>query len=410
MFLIIYLVFQFFWTNSHCQSLPSIELRKCCKNNEVLDSSNNYQCVPRELDQDQEFTVNVSDFADDGQTSSSHSLNLKFAENISLSCNQYHQIYFQFEIWKFGVPNEENIYLINVYNNDPQYYNPEDFCVDFARNYQNSEEILIAQQCLPCPEDKPCVNFCCAENEVNRDINGTSMCKESNKAEDVTKIYTQSDNYTYVHTDFQCDGGETYLWPRYHWKFTPNGTIINGDPFELNNYCIEQTANMAMTCRNKSTSDHIRSTAKLIVMSISIVCIVIIIICNCASDELRNNHVTAIKIPFFFFLALSFLIVVVRNKHHASLVTNTSGCIITGLLLQFSALSIFFWLTCLSVDVYLRFRKIHDFRATEVSRNHLYYSVSILSPAIITIVTMILQFVADQDEAGYIHPRSDNRQ
>ena len=299
------------------------------------------------------------------------------------------------------MPDEENIYLINVYNNDPQFYNPEDFCVDFSRNDQNSKEVLIAQQCLPCPEDKPCVNYCCAENDVKID----NMCKEANKTEDVTKIYTQSDNYTYVHTDFQCDGGETYLWPRNHWKFTPNGTIINDNPYELNNYCIEQTANMAMTCRNKSPSDHIRSTAKLIVMSISIVCIVIIIVCNCASDELRNNHVTAIKIPFFFFLALSFLIVVVRNKHHASLVTNTSGCIITGLLLQFSALSIFFWLTCLSVDVYLRFRKIHDFRATEVSRNHLYYSVSILGPAIITIVTMILQFVADQDEAAYIHPR-----
>merc|ERR1712110_729945 len=162
------------------------------------------------------------------------------------------------------------------------------------------------------------------------------------------------------------------------------------------------TNNLAMVCWNKTPSAE--ATALLIVMSISIVCIVIIIVCNCASDELRNNHVTAIKIPFFFFLALSFLIVVVRNKFHENLLTNTSGCIITGLLLQFSALSIFFWLTCLSVDVWLRFRKIHDFRATEVSRNHLYYSVSILGPAIITIVTMILQFVEDHEEAGYIHP------
>ena len=178
-FRIFYLVLQFFWTNTHCQSLPSIELRKCCKDNEVLDSSNNYQCVPRELDQDQELTVKVSDFVDDGQTSSSHSLNLKFAENISSNCNQYQQIYFQFTIWKFGVLNEENIYLINVYNNDPQFYDPKDFCVDFARNDQNSEEVLIAQQCLPCPEDEPCVNFCCAENQVKTTDNKCREAKET---------------------------------------------------------------------------------------------------------------------------------------------------------------------------------------------------------------------------------------
>ena len=230
-----------------------------------------------------------------------------------------------------------------------------------------------------------------------------NMCKQANKTDDDMTKYNNSDNHTYVHTELECEGGETYLYPRKYWDFTENGTVINGDLYELNNYCIEQTEEVAMVCRN-TNRNHIRSTAKLIVMSISIVCIVIIIVCNCASDELRNNHVTAIKIPFFFFLALSFLIVVVRNKFHENLLTHTSGCIITGLLLQFSALSIFFWLTCLSVDVWLRFRKIHDFRATEVSRNHLYYTVSILGPAIITIVTMILQFVKDQEEAGYIHP------
>ena len=60
------------------------------------------------------------------------------------------------------------------------------------------------------------------------------------------------------------------------------------------------------------------------------------------------------------------------------------------------------------MDVWLRFRKIHDFRATEVSRNRLYYSVSILGPALITILTMILQFVADPETTAYIHPRLGN--
>ena len=326
-----------------------------------------------------------------------HSLNLNYAAHLS-GCGEFHKIFFQFKIWKFDV----QLYLIDTYNNNLHILIDNDTCVDFVKNNQNAEELLIAQQCVNCPEDKPCVNFCCAENFVLRD----NQCKERYETEDVFKMYVSSDNYSYVNTKLGCE--ETQNYPQHYWRITENGTVINGDTYELNKYCIEQTENVAMVCRNKKPRDDIRPTAKLIVMSISIVCIIIIIACNCASDELRNNHVTAIKIPFFFFLALSFLIVVVRNKLHASLVSHTSACVITGLLLQFSALSIFFWLTCLSVDVWLRFRKIHDFRATEVSRNHLYYSVSILGPALITILTMILQFVADPETTAYIHPRLGN--
>merc|ERR1712110_31652 len=230
-----------------------------------------------------------------------------------------------------------------------------------------------------CPEDKPCVNYCCEENSVMLG----NMCTKANKTDDdvATKIYKSSDNYTYVHTELQCE--ETILWPRNLWQLTPKGTVIKGELYELNNYCIEQTNDVAMVCWNKTPSAE--ATALLIVMSISTVCIVIIIVCNCASDELRNNPVTAIKIPFLFFLALSFLIVVVRNKFHDGFVINTTGCIITGLFFQFSSLSTLFWLTSLSVEVWLRFRKIHDIRDIEVSRNHLYYSVSLLGPAIITI-------------------------
>ena len=250
-------------------------------------------------------------------------------------------------------------------------------------------------QSLPCHGDKPCVNFCCAKNFVMRD----NMCKIANETEYVTKIHQHCDNYTHVHTKLQCEGGKTYLYPRDHWRLTVNGIIINGELYELDNYCIEQTEHVAIICHNQFP------TATLILNTLSIVCIVIIIVCNVACDELRNNHVAYIKIPFLFFLALSYLIEVLKSKFRESLLTNFTGCIITALLFQFSALSALFWLTCISVEVWLRFRQIDNIQATEVSRNHLYYPVSILGPTIITIVTMILQFVADQEEAKYIHPR-----
>ena len=163
-------------------------------------------------------------------------------------------------------------------------------------------------QSLPCDEDKQCINMCKKAIETDD--------------EDETKIYKSYENYTFVHTELQCEGEETYLWSQNHWDLTENGTIINGELYELNNYCIEQTNNVAMVCWNKTPSAE--ATALLIVMSISIVCIVILIICNCASDELRNNHVTAIKIPFFFFLALFWFLPWISTSRFNWLCTPTS--------------------------------------------------------------------------------------
>merc|ERR1711860_84008 len=80
-------------------------------------------------------------------------------------------------------------------------------------------------QSLPCDGDKPCIN----------------MCKMANETDDVTKIYKSYDNYTYVHIELQCEGEETYIWSQNHWHLTENGTVINGELYELNNYCIDQT-------------------------------------------------------------------------------------------------------------------------------------------------------------------------
>ena len=247
--------------------------------------------------------------------------------------------------------------------------------------------VWIHSHSLSLPSDK--LRKCCEEKE------GFIYSFDS---------YDNSDNYQCVPRDMDDQNSVTdndnktlnsFLHPL---NLTDTGCWNHKVLFYY--HCLEQTVIM---CGHQD----ILSTARIIVMSISIVCIVILIICNCACDELRNNHVTAIKIPFLFFLTLSFVIEVIRNEFFPSLVTNTIGCIITGLLFQFSALSTLFWLTCFSVEVWLRFRKIPDIQDTEVSRNHFYFPVSILGPAIITILTMIMQFVADQDEAGYIHPRLD---
>ena len=273
----------------------------------------------------------------------------------------------------------------------------ENECVDFINN---SQDLLLTQKCLKCPEERPCVNFCCQENFVFED----GQCKNRNETMD-TKLrkYVQKNNYTYISTELLCDGGEIPdVWSQHLWKITKSGFISGVDHYGLNKYCIEQTQNIAIVCPK-----YIWPQAKIIVLSMSIVCIIIIIVIHCASDELRNVPASAIKIPLLFFLALTFLLWLINEKFRRSLRKNYS-CVLVGFLLQFSTLSTFFWLTCLSVDVWLRFRKINDLEGIEISRNHLYYSVSILGPSLITLITVVLQFVAAPEEANYIHPRFDN--
>ena len=352
----------------------NVEFKKCCEKTEIFDSSN-YECGPPTMNYKMIASgMNTSAIRGHGQTA--HLLNLTHAANVS-RCDQQHKMY---SIIKIGESSERI---------------PKDSeCVDFI---DNNIDFLLTQKCLKCPEEKPCVNYCCPEHFIFED----GKCKRKNATSDnLLKAYVKSQNITYVNTELLCNGEEIPdVWSQHLWKITKSGIIIGIDQYGLNKYCIEQTQNKAIVCPK-----YIWPEAKIIVLSISIVCIIIIITINCASEELRNIPVTAIKIPLLFFLALTFLLWLINEKFRRSL-RSSNSCVFVGFILQFSTLSTFFWLTCLSVDVWLRFRKLNDLEATEISRNWLYYSVSILGPSLITLITMVLQFVTVPEEAEYIHPR-----
>ncbi len=367
----------FSWANPNlleAQNFSNVKFKKCCKYTEIFDSSS-YECVPRKI---------KHQMIEDGienTTSPLLNLTLTYSEDENMKrCDQQSKM---FSVFKIGEYNER--------------ISREDECVDFINN---SKDLLLTQQCLKCPAKQPCVNFCCPENFVFED----GKCKTRNDTSDnLLRKYVKTNNYTYVTTELLCDGGEIPdVWSQHLWKITESGLLIGIDEYRLNQYCIEQTQNKAIVCPK-----YIWPQAKVIVLSMSIACIVIIIIINCVSEEFRGNPATAIKIPLLFFLALTFLLWLINEKFRRSLRRNVS-CVLVGFLLQFSTLSTFFWLTCLSVDVWLRFRKINDLETTEISRNHLYYSVSILGPSLITLITMVLQFVAVPEEANYIHPRYHN--
>ena len=73
----------------------------------------------------------------------------------------------------------------------------------------------------------------------------------------------------------------------------------------------------------------LQALIKVIIMSISIVCILTVMSLNVVIAELRSIQIASIKIPFCFFLAFSFIIVVISSSLDNSAL-NSSTCITLG--------------------------------------------------------------------------------
>ena len=368
-----------------------ISVQKCCGPDEIFNL-NYKKCVYNPTKYPE--VLKVTSFLDNSTSLLEYEVE-KF--NSKRNCNQKYAHSFEYDIMTF----EGDIFFVKEKFND-ELFTIDDVCFEDAIErgisstggaYVNYHR--IAQKCLGCSKRKPCVNFCCGKDFVREGDNCVPSIQEN--------LSEEFENITYINIERKCD---TYFVKNSKslWKYTSSGVLIDDKEYPLDKYCIDTVDQVALTCVENGARD----TAKTVVMSISVVCIFIYIIFHCVIDELRSNHSTALKIPFCFFLALSFAIVIIICSFRHLLI-ETSSCIILGLLLQFSMISVFFWLTCLSFDVLMRFRRIQDL-TMEVSRNHIYYSISIVCPAIITIITLFLQLLIDpnDDNSNFIHPGIGN--
>ena len=371
-----------------------IEIRKCCGDNEILNL-NTKQCTHTSRRFAQKFEV--TSFQTNKTILVDYEYNKLPHKSNKSNCDKNDQVTFKYNIFQAGDYllvvdqfNTEVSFLEDVCFDNGKYSSKTSFGADQVRHY------AVAQKCLDCSPDKPCVNFCCGKEMVK--IGHECVPRnESMLEQDEEEEF--ADDITFVNVEVKCDDS-LYVYEKDQWMFTKNGVEVDGEQYALEKYCIDRDDEVALVCRENVYKT--REIAKVVVMSISVFCIFVYMILHCIPEELRTNHSTAIKIPFCFFLALSYIIVIVITTFRSILISSSS-CIILGLLLQFSMISVFFWLSCLSFDVLMRFRKIQDF-TTEVSRNHIYYSISIICPALITLATLVLQFFVDPDDEGFIHP------
>ena len=119
---------------------------------------------------------------------------------------------------------------------DGQVYSMEEVCLEYAKQtgiYQTGKAFVkyyrVAQKCLGCSKEKPCVNFCCAKGSVKK---GES-CVPSDE-----ENLSEYENLTYINIERKC---ETHFvkTPRKQLQYTSSGVLIDGKEYALDKYCID---------------------------------------------------------------------------------------------------------------------------------------------------------------------------
>jgi len=189
------------------------------------------------------------------------------------------------------------------------------------------------------------------------------------------------------------------------WKF---GRCRDRDSSRLGNLLVVETE----TSRDWAKDVDTETPSRLSLISgsgLSFVSILVIIIIHLVIQDLRIINFTKLKIPFWVCLFFTDVIFVIRVE--TNLCDTESYSVFLGLALQYFYLGMYFWLTSMSLDIWLTFRRIVNPLQNRGNKDAVltyrmkgYYLFSLGGPGIITLVTGVLQFVSTPEKPEYIHP------
>lgn len=184
---------------------------------------------------------------------------------------------------------------------------------------------------------------------------------------------------------------------------------------EPSEYCIkeEQSQVVIRLCSKRDSSLEDGSFRKILLvvricfLIISIVSLLILFAIHISSNNLRRNSFSQLKIPFYFFLLISFLCLVITQLEDFT--SYYSICISWALIIQFCSISSFCWLSAMSFDITRRFSKIRNPLSRLEQQNRrsnirLFQLASLLVPALITLGTLSAQLSVDPKKAWFVHP------
>lgn len=360
----------------------TVTLHKCCQKGEVLNLHTK-KCTEDRKDRSHNQTLKVFPvpFKDDHIY---YPVNYDFVMiekcHVSEKINIHFDVYGKYENLKFFDPHGvQEIARTGV-------------CFDLGDDERTDSRAMVAQKCLEC--HGPCINFCCPKGYVKEDRDCRVPREERNGSQSLSYLPS---NFTRVTAKLHCE--KVLQFDSSLFRVNGDNKVeINGVLRDTSEYCVDEFDDQVNLCEIIET----RKVTKIVTMSISIVALILVMILHLVIEDLRVNHITKLKIPLYLCILLSFLIVVISQEAGVNFL-QSKACIFLGLLLQFSALSVFFWLTSISVDVWLTFKAFKN-PMNEVSRIRESYLFSIVSPMMITLTTMFLQFYDSPDTDNYLHP------
>eukprot|EP00092_Neocalanus_flemingeri_P001980 GFUD01002113.1.p1 GENE.GFUD01002113.1~~GFUD01002113.1.p1 ORF type:complete len:839 (-),score=120.69 GFUD01002113.1:119-2635(-) len=277
----------------------------------------------------------------------------------------------------------------------------DQFCLDLSSDTRTP----VVQTCLPCTTDKPCINYCCPAGQVT---NGRGDCVEGELG---SYHWNTGINHTPVNLKLNCL--KPFEYPTF--KLTDTGEMeVDEKLRDPSEYCIthgDKTTTLLL-CSEEDGMD-LKHIFKMILMILSLVSILVLIIVHISIEEIRKQHFTKLKISFYACILLSFLSIIITTLHDFK--NSFSVCVFWALLIQYSSLAIFFWLTCMSLDIWLTFNKLENplqnpaRREARLKRRlRSFFIFAFGSPLLITLVTLILQLSYEQEDAPYTHPGIGN--
>jgi len=382
-------------------SVPvSFAFKKCCKDDDILDLHLK-ECISSYSTTSLQDHIDIYDpFAESLEPTSVDFWEVvKDTQHSNSSCLPA----FRYLSNPTFLEYNKNLYVIDPLNGSvPIPESSEKLCIDNAFDRKTSTFTIVVQICLPCSVKERCLNYCCPEGTISED----GKCVQG-----TPKVKVTAQSRRRVNLQLHCDMNPQYS--RDLWQVTQTGEMkVEEVHRNLSEYCIEETREREpylLLCPMEDKPVDYEKLVQKVLLSISAISILIVITFYVFNEELRENNFTKLQIPLYICLFFLFLLLLITTIHNYQ--EKTTSCVVLGLLIQFFSLSIFFWFTSMSLDIWLGFRHFSNPLQNRVQkkahlklRTSVFYAFSICGPFIITTLTGIFQYTLDPEDNQF-YPR-----
>ena len=220
------------------------------------------------------------------------------------------------------------------------------FCVDSAReDGPPSPGQLVARVC-GCQEGGSCTNHCCPPGQVL----GEGGCQGELEEGEAGRL------------SFSLQCARPLEYPPSLWSLQGGNMTVDSLYRQPSEYCLagQEGGQRLLLCPALEQGGLAPTLAlvKRIFLTVSILSLLLLLTIHLGSSYLRRQRISGLKLPLYSSLLMSFLCLVTTQSVDFS--PWPAACLAWASLLQFSGLSVFCWLSAISLDIWLTFSKLRS--------------------------------------------------